>query len=201
MIQNLEQFREQFNREAFSRIYVQTGALTLEETRKFITDTFKIQLMDLPGFRWFPTHHAIGVFGHIPLNLHFQALAAGVGQPFLGIEDLFRHLIQQGWLPNWILNRTHFFNPPTIRRRIGELMVQTGLINEATLLQCMGIQQQIHDQLAIKPRMASVIASMAMISLPDMIQLLGMQVNLPYDSLDDSAPAIFEAQRATIQSP
>ncbi len=188
----IDRLRSAFDRKAFCDVYVRECGLRRRDADRFLNETFQIQRMNIPGLAWFPTSHLISVYPNIPLLVHYEALDAAFGQTFDGIEGFYRRMIDSDLLPTWTLNKTLFFGRPDPKVFIGKLMCDLGLISENTLQRSLGIQTLIQHK-GIKPALATIIASVECISAPDLFQALGIQCGIPYESLDESAPTIFEA--------
>jgi hypothetical protein len=183
-----------FDWRAMSEVYRKKGLLSKEQLDRLLEVSVGIDAMKIVGLHgWNPTHLILSEHRGIPLLTHFEAFSAAMGQPFVGIEEFFRANIRAGNFPAWYLNRTLFNEPPPGNLRIGQIMVALGLIDQSTLYLTLGIQSTVHDQLGVRPALASLALSLRTLSFPDFFQALGVQAGIPFESLDRSAPAIFDA--------
>ena len=181
-----------FDSRAFCEVYEKKCGIKKEAAKEFLRESFKIQMMNIPGLTWFPTFHLISVYPNIPLLVHLEAMDAAFHQSFEGIERFYRRMIKNGYLPPWTLNQTRFYSLPNPELTIGRLMCELGLISENTRKRCLSIQDLIQRK-GIKPALATIIASVECVSMPDLFHALAIQCRLPFDSLDASAATIFEA--------
>ncbi len=188
----INRLTKSFNRRAFCEVYENKCGLEGETAKDFLRESFKIQMMNIPGLTWFPTFHLISVYPNIPLLIHLEAMDAAFNQSFEGIDRFYRRMIRNGYLPPWTLNQTRFYSLPNPELTIGRLMCELGLISENTRKRCLGIQKLIQHK-GIKPALATIIASVESVSMPDLFHALAIQCQLPFDSLDASAATIFEA--------
>ena len=190
---DIEKLRMEFDREAFCEVYLRKAGIEKQQVDHFLYETLQIQQMKISGLTWFPTSHLISAYPIIPLLTHYGALAAAYNQPFEGIEDFYCRMIDRALLPAWYLNQTRFHKVPAAKLLTGELMCELGLISEHTLQRCLGTQRLIQDKgKGLKPALATIISALDCISIPDLFQSLAIQCGVPFRSLDESAPAIFE---------
>jgi hypothetical protein len=172
------------------------GCLTREQFEELAEDALKIHQSQLLGPRWSVVHVFMTARPDIPLEAHYQALAAAHQLPYRGILDFHQHAMKLGILPPWSLNRTQFVNVPTERMLLGELLLELGLITDETLARCVDLQSKIWRELGVRVTMGSVILSVANVSYPDFYQALGIQNGVHFDSLDESAAEIYRVARA-----
>lgn len=189
---DIDRLRLTFDRGAFADVYVEHMGLTRERIEQSLHSTLTIQQMNLKGLAWFPTSHLITTHPQIPLVTHYRALAAAYGFDFDGIERFYVRMIDSGLLPPWVLNQTRLYRIPPGPSLIGELMCRLGLISEHSLQRCLGIQR-LMESMGLKPALATIISAVDAVSVPDIYQALGIQCGMPFETLDESAPEIFEA--------
>ncbi len=195
MLNYMDKLRTKFDRKAFCDVYVTQCGISQQGAEQFLIETLKIQQMKIPGLNWHPTSHLISIYPDIPLLIHYEALAAAFNLSFKGIENFYINMINNGLLPAWHLNHTNFYKMPNPDLFIGHVMCELGLISDITLHRCLGIQVLIENE-GLKPAIAMIISAIERISIPDLFQALSIQCQIPFVSLDESAPQIFKATGA-----
>lgn len=186
---------------AMQQLYTNRRLLSDVEFRKLFEDTMRVREANIVGLDWEMMDHVLSVYRHIPLEAHFEALCAGIDIPFNGIEDFLLQAIERGLVPNTVLNRTVFHQPPPGGLPLGAMMVATGLIDEISLQRCLGIQVMIRGAVGVRAAIGQILRSTSGVSIVDLFQILSFQVGIPYVGLDASAPAVFAAAMARTATP
>jgi hypothetical protein len=192
----------QFNFNLMHEFYIEGGFLQESELESLISHTNAVRSLSIEGFNWLPSDQAPDQFRHLPVSIHYRAMAAAYGLDFDGIEDFYVQCINAGALPAHVLNVTEFYEQPEKLKghKIGELLVRLGLIPESTVQRALGIQQVIESEIKIKPFLASIINNIAQMSAPNLYQALGIQVGIKYVSLDESVDKIAAAVREAFKA-
>ena len=191
-----ENMRRAFNLERISEAYVSMGHLTELEFDQILHDVLRIRALHLPDLDWLLLDQLLGLKVRIPLEAHFQALSAGLDQPFKDIETFYRQAIDKHLLPPRTLNRTSFYRVPTHTLRTGELAVEVGVVSMRALQMGLGLQVTIQGAIHSQVMLGQVLRSVGDMSVIDLFQILGLQAGIPFVSLNQSAPAIAAAVHA-----
>lgn len=193
------EFRERthrfFDLAAAAQVYEQRG-LSADSFWELVQQTLDIRALEIAELDWLLFDHVLSSAGFIPLTVHFEALAAGHGMPFEGIEDLHVKLIDAEILPPWILNRTHFHHIPQRTSDLGQILVGLGLLAEPTLRRAEDIKAFVVQKTGVDPSIGQVLRSVASLSTVDFFQVMGLRLHIPFHSLDESAPEIYESSVA-----
>lgn len=190
----------QFDWDAMQRVYTTREVLSSEQVELLMEDTQSFLELGIPGLRWTPAEQTLSVYRWIPLLVHYEALAAGLGIPFRGIRDYHEATIRLGLEPSWRLNQTIFYAPPA-RARIGRMMVELGLVDEETLDRSLDIQAMALEKVGFRPALGSLLLSLGTVSYPDFYQVLGLQAQLPFKDMDTSAAHIFDTIGKQLEQP
>lgn len=181
----------QFDWDAMQRVYTTREVLSAEQVDLLMEDTQSFLELGIPGLRWTPADQTLSVYRWIPLNVHYEALAAGLGIPYRGVRDYHEATIRLGLEPTWRLNQTTFYAPPA-PARIGRMLVELGLVDEGTLERSLDIQAMAMEKVGFRPALGCLLLSLGTLSYPDFYQVLGLQAQLPFRDLDTSAAIIFD---------
>ena len=173
--------------------YIQKGVLTQTQFDQAIKDTVKIRRLYLPGLDWLLMDQLLSAFRHISLLDHCEALSAGLGREFEGIEDLYRVMIDIEIVPPWVLNRTKLHRIPQEIGLLGNLLEELGIISGVDLQRALGIKEIIHERTGLRIALGQMFRSFGHLSIVDFMQALGLQVGIPFEGLDESAPQIWSA--------
>ena len=178
--------------DAMRDTYVSLNYLTNEQFNALDEGTQRINSMGLGDFRWHLPYLARDSYAHIPWSTHLQAWAAGLRQPYQGIEDFYRRAIEAGVFPPWTLNSTQVYGAPSdpTKTQIGRLLIGMGLITVVDLQRALGIQQIIRQETGLPTRVGRVLSAIAPLSLIDGARTLAHHMGFPYVSLDQTLPVI-----------
>lgn len=182
-----------FNAQLACDYYVEHGAIDEKGFWNLFDDMFQIRMLELPDLDWVLFDHALSVFRRVPLLTHYRAIAAGMSMPFEGISEFCEAAVRAGDMPPWTLHQTSFPRFPEGELRIGELMVAVGALDQAAVDRSLEIKKIIKSETGIDAAVGQIFRSVSRLSLPDFFQVLGHQVGIPFESMNASAPAIFEA--------
>ena len=180
-----------FNLPAAARVYETHAQMSEAAFWQLVRKTLEIRALGIPGLDWLLFDHVLSATTTTPLEVHFEALAAGHEMPFRGIEDLHLQLIEAKILPPWVLNRTHFHEVPSDRSDLGRFMVELGLLAEPTLRRASEIKTLVLDKTGVDPSLGQVLRSVGALSMVDFFQVMGLRLRIPFESLDQSAPTIY----------
>jgi CheY-like chemotaxis protein len=181
-----------FDMGAMSRYYEHEGLLKAEEFGRTFEDTIKIRALNLPDLDWLLFDQLLSVYRErIPLLHHYEALAVGLHVPFTSITNFLELMIQLKLLLPSVLNRTIFYRAPKPGRKIGEVMVELGLVTGQELARALAIQSTIEEKVGSRAVLGQVLRSVANLSTVELSQALGIQSGVPFTTLDGSAPEIF----------
>ncbi len=181
----------QFDWDAMQRVYTARGVLSAEQVDLLMDDTQSFLDLEIPGLRWTPADQTLSVYRWIPLAVHYEALSAGLGIPYLGIRNYHEAAIRMGLDPSWRLNQTVFYAPPP-PARFGRMAVELGLVDEQTLERSLDVQALALEKVGFRPAIGSILLSLGTLSYPDFFQVLGLQAQIPFKDLDASAADIFD---------
>lgn len=184
---------EGFNPLLAGKFYADHGAIDDAEFSQIFEDMVRVRMLKLPELDWVLFDHALSVCRHVPLRTHYGAIAAGLKIPFEGIREFCEAAIQAGNMPGWSLNQTKYYQLPRRELRIGELLVEVGALHPEVVDRCLEIKSIIKAKLGIDAAVGQIFRSVGRLSIPDFFQVLGHQTGIPFVSLNESAPAIFEA--------
>ncbi|MCB9557829.1 MAG: hypothetical protein H6707_17085 [Deltaproteobacteria bacterium] len=189
--------RQKFDIAKMGNYYDKAGLLTSGEFETLFEETMEIRRLEIVGLDWLLSDHMLSAYRNVPLVEHYKALAAGLDAPFSGIEKLYQTLIDRQIVPAAILNQTRFFRPPTSPMPLGLMLHSLGLLSEHDVQRALGIKELIRLQTGQRIAVGQIFRSLANISVIDFFQALGIQTGVAFESLDGSAPEIFErvAQR------
>ena len=186
-----ERMRRAFNLSKISESYVDAGHMDERGFDEVLEQTVAIRALGIEGLDWLLFDQLISARRDVPLAAHYQALAHGMNRPFSGIHRFYEQLIDLELMPPSVLNRTIFFRPPTGQLRIGELMISLGLLDQTTLHRCIGVKETIKYRAGVSVAVGQVFRSIAGLSIIDFFQALAIQVGVPFEDLDRSAPEIY----------
>lgn len=184
------------NWSAMQSVYLDKGLLTAVEFDQLVERAIQVSALKVLNRSWSIALQILGEHRQLPLEAHYEALSAGYGFPYQGIESFHVQLIDKGILPPWTLNRSFIHRIPEQRLLIGELMKRMGLITETELEVGLAIQRGILQEVGAKVALGAILLSSTNLSYPDFFQALGAQVKVPFVSLNESAAKIFAAQAA-----
>jgi hypothetical protein len=175
--------------------YVSQGFLTAAQVDELVDGTARINALGLGDFRWHVTFLARDMHSHIPWSTHLQAWAAGLRQPYQGIEDFYRRAVAAGVFEPWFLNNTQCYGPPAdpTKIQIGRLMVRLGLIALPDLERALGIQQLIKLETGLPTRIARILSAVTPVSVIDATRTLALHLGAPFVNLDQTLPVIEKA--------
>lgn len=193
MTQYEQRLHRFFDLQRTNDAYVNKGVLTQGQFDQAIKDTVKIRRLYLPGVDWLLVDQLLSAFRHVSLLDHCEALSAGLGRDFEGIEDLYRVMIDVELVPPWVLNRTYFARHPAKIGLLGNLLEELGVIDSVDLQRVLGIKEVILERTGLRIALGQMFRSFGSVSIVDFVQALGLQVNIPFESLDGSAPDIWAA--------
>lgn len=182
--------------ERLRNYYVTNGHLTSEQFDEAQTKAEAVlELKLLPGRYWGVTPQITSMYPKLLTSTKFKAQAAAFQVPFQTLEEYCRDNY-----PPVIMRKTHFLEKPNPKQKIGLVFNQLGLITKAQLAQALGVQQIIRDQADTSPRFGLVLMRVANISLPDLLQVVGFQVGIAYENMDQFVAA-YEKQFNTSACP
>jgi CheY-like chemotaxis protein len=183
-----------FDMQAMRRYYHYHQLLAPEEFERTFEETLKIRALQLADLDWLLYDQLLSVNrAKIPLLNHYEALAVGLHVPFEGITSFLEVMVQLNLFQPAVLNRTIFYRAPQRGLKIGDLMLVLGLVTPKELERALVIQEIVESKIGSRPVLGQVLRSVALVSSVDLFQALAIQNGLPFVTLDDSAPAIFEA--------
>jgi len=177
---------------AMCETYVSQGHLSAEQFAALAEGTQRINALGLGDFHWHIPYLARDVHAHIPWSAHLQAWAAGLRQPYQGIEDFYRRAIEAHVFPTWCLNQTTIHAPPSdpTKFQIGRLLIRLGLVTIVDLERALGIQQLIRHETGLPTRVGRVLGAVTPISVIDGARAIAMHLGVPYVNLDQTLPVI-----------
>ena len=184
-----------FDIQSTNQQYLKLGTLTQHEFDAAIQKTVQIRRLYLSGLDWLLMDQLFGALRHVPILHHCEALSAGLKRPFRGMEDLFRVLTDLELIPAGSLNRTQFYRVPQGEKPIGELLVELGLVTAIDLQRALGIQEIIRHRAGTHVAIGQIFRSLCNVSVIDFFQAVSLQVQVPFETLDASAPEIWEKVR------
>jgi hypothetical protein len=182
----------QFNFNSLQDFYLQNGFLKQAEFDLLIKHTNAVRSLEIADFNWLPIDQAAGQFGHLPMSVHYRAMAQSYGMTYRGIEDFYVQCINSGSLEPHVLNFTKFYESPAniTGYKIGQLLIRLGLISHDTLYKALGLQQVIQSEVGTKPFLALIVNKISNLSAPNLYQALGIQGGVDFISLDESVDKI-----------
>ena len=192
-----------FNTEAMRSWYVKQGHIDGGVFDSLLEGVERVRALRIPGLEWRVTQQAATLFPKIPKRAHLAASAAGLGIDFVGPKDFYERAIARGLLSPHMLNVTSFYEVPKAARKlkIGELMVELGMLSVLDLQSALGSQVMIRGILGATPRLAYLITvSMGRVSIPDYLQALSIHFGIEYRTLDECFARIDELELAELTS-
>jgi hypothetical protein len=192
-IDRQERARRAFDLPRVRSFYVDKGTMDRATFDRLFRDMSRIRDLDIPGFDWVLIDHMLSVRRDIPLEIHMEALNAGLNRRYRGIEDFVANLVELGIEPPRVLNRTIFHKVPEPGRFVGETLLELGLLGPLDLERSLGIRVMIAQATNVEVASGQIFRSISRLSLVDLVQALGVQTGTPFESLDASASAIIAA--------
>ena len=172
--------------ERFREFYISKGHLTAEQFDDAARKAKEVQALNLlPGVYWGVTPQLTSTYPKLLTSTKLAAQAAGFKEPFTTLGAYVT-----GY-PSNLLKRTTWPSvaKPRPNQKIGSLFYDLGLITRAQLAQTLGLQQLIRDETGTTARFGVLVMRVAGVSLVDLLQVVGFQVGIPFETVDQFVTA------------
>ena len=182
-----------FNVDSARDAFVSAGYLGKTEFDQVIKDTVKVRRLYLEGLDWLLMDQLMAQYRQVPFLTHCEALSCGLGRPFEGVQDLYETLANLELIPAAALNQTVVNRAPRQELLFGELAAEAGVVSNMDLQRALGVQRILWTQTGSPVAIGQVFRALGCLSVVDFFQILALQSGIPFTSLDESAPRIWDA--------